>query len=346
MVRDIGTDELDLQLLHVVQIAPRISWTQAGEILGLGSGAVAGRWNRMHAAGLAWTVVQPNPVAASHLSAFVDISCDPAHRTRIVHDLCADPRVLSLEECAQGRDLLATVMVTGQGPLSEFLLDDLARMDGVTQANCRIITDLHSSGLQWRLGALDAYQQRAALESATPAPRAAAEPMTAEDRALVAALSPDPRMPVAELARVTGLNPATARRHLQQVVASGLLGFRCDMAPQFAGWPVAYSVLARVAPSDRARVIATLAEIPQVRMCMSLTGTANLVVTMYSRTVSGLAQLEIVLGSVAPTLQLVDSILHLRTHKRMGWLLGPEGRCTGEVVVADIYRQEGPLTTS
>jgi hypothetical protein len=47
-------------------------------------------------------------------------------------------------------------------------------------------------------------------------------------------------------------------------------------------------------------------------------GEASLVFTIYSRTCDGLAKFEPALGQL-PGVQPLETMVHLRTHKRMGW---------------------------
>jgi hypothetical protein len=46
-------EELDLALLHSLQIAPRVPWAEAGRILGASAAALAARWGRLTGHGLA-----------------------------------------------------------------------------------------------------------------------------------------------------------------------------------------------------------------------------------------------------------------------------------------------------
>lgn len=336
-VHEITTDELDVQLINVMQIAPRITWARAGEVLGLSSGAVAARWARLQRQGIAWTAVQPSLTTNGVMSAFVDVWCHQERRAEIIRTLCADPRVVSLEECSQGRDLLLTVMVRGRQRLGEFLLDDLAMIPGVTGSTCRVATALYSSGSHWRVGSLDPGQQRIAQQSAPGYRPGATTDLTAEEKDLIAALCEEPRMTVADLARRSDLTAATARRRLQRVIASGTFTFRCDLAPQFAGWPLSQYLLVSIAPAEIPRSVAALADIPQVRMCLTVTGNANLMLSVHARTVAELTDIERTIGRITPSVQHVDSILEMRTHKQMGWLLHPDGRSTGQVVRPAVF---------
>ena len=53
-------DETDLQLVNLLQIDPRISWSKAGEILQLSPTTVSNRWTHLVEKGLAWISTHPN----------------------------------------------------------------------------------------------------------------------------------------------------------------------------------------------------------------------------------------------------------------------------------------------
>ncbi|MGW5649214.1 hypothetical protein ACWEV3_37870 [Saccharopolyspora sp. NPDC003752] len=65
----------------------------------------------------------------------------------------------------------------------------------------------------------------------------------------------------------------------------------------------------------------------RVRLCMSVTGSANLVVNAWTADMGDLC-----LERLLPAGGIVNSSVILRTRKRVGWLMHPDGRCTGEVI--------------
>lgn len=56
-MKDFAIDENDLVLLHGLQIAPRATWAQLGEVLGISGATAARRWARITGRGDAWIVV-------------------------------------------------------------------------------------------------------------------------------------------------------------------------------------------------------------------------------------------------------------------------------------------------
>lgn len=325
--------EDDLALLHVLQIAPRIPWVEAARVLGAGAATLAARWERLTSQGLAWVTAYPGGSYRRVTLALVELDCLPGARAGVVAAVCRDPRVVTVEESTRGRDVLLTVITAGLPELTALVLDDLEAVPGVARQRTLVATAVHRHGTHWRLDALAPAQIRA-VEGwvARSAPAAPARP-PATAWPLIEALARDGRRSSAEVARVTGRNPATVRRQLAQLVASDLLSFRCELAAEVSGWSVSSTWTAHVEPRDHDRTIAALGTLPELRMCLSTTGEANIAMTMWTRTLHDLRRIEQTLGEGLPWLRLLGNAVNLRTPKRMGWLLDERGRTTGEIVV-------------
>src|SRR3712207_3008779 len=112
MDRDVhrALEDPDLALIHALQIAPRVSWAQAGQVLGASPAALAERWARLRSSGLAWVTAHVNASRPDLIVAFVEVDCLPEARPDVVRHLCRDPRAVTVEEAARGRDLQVTVM--------------------------------------------------------------------------------------------------------------------------------------------------------------------------------------------------------------------------------------------
>jgi DNA-binding Lrp family transcriptional regulator len=325
--------EADLALIHALQVAPRVSWAQAAPVLGASPTALAERWARLRNSGLAWITAQVNPSRADLTVAFVEVDCLPEARSDVVRRLCQDPRAVTVEEAARGRDLQVTVFVRDLPALTRFVLDDLPRVPGVRQTRSRLATGLHVEASRWRLDVLEPAQVRAL---AALAGQYRGEPGGTPPRdpwPLAEALAVDGRLTASELARRTGRNAATVRRQLPRLLASGLLTFRCEVSQFDANYPVSCNWLARVPVEEHTRTVQALATLPELRLCVTTTGETNIMLTAWTRSLADLLSLERLIGERLPWLSIVDSSVTLRVAKRMGWLLGEGGRCTGEVVV-------------
>ena len=325
-------DERDLQLLHGLQIAPRVSWIDAARILG-GTPAVLGaRWRRLRSGGLAWVSAQPGADYEHVTLAMVEVDCVPGRRADVVEALCGDALVVTVEESTRGRDLLLTVLTHGLGPLSSFLYDRLEQLPGVERHRCSVATAVHRDGSHWRLDALDPGQERA-FQACARQPGPSSTPAPPDCGPLIRALAHDGRATAADLARATGRNPATVRRQLARLLASDIVSFRCELAAEISGWSVSSTWTARVPPADAGHVVASLGTLPELRMCLSTTGSTNLALTVWTRSVADIPRIERLFAERLPSLELHDTAINLRVPKRMGWMLDHAGRTTGVLVV-------------
>ncbi|MCK0520443.1 AsnC family protein [Williamsia sp. DF01-3] len=65
------TDDIDDQIVHALQVAPRAPWGAVGDVLGISAATASRRWDRLVENGLAWIVTYPgvrtSTSAAAHL---------------------------------------------------------------------------------------------------------------------------------------------------------------------------------------------------------------------------------------------------------------------------------------
>jgi len=326
-------DERDLELLHGLQIAPRAGWADMARILGSHRATLAARWARLRSAGLAWVSAHPGRGYLDVTLALVEVDCLPSARAEVVRAVCRDPRAVTVEESTRGRDLLLTVITRDLPALTRFLLDELEALPGVERQRSYVATAVHRHGSHWRLDALGPAQESAFERIArvtAPTGTGAAPP---DSWPLVEALAHDGRATAADLARITGRNPATVRRQLARLLGSGLLSFRCEVAAEVSGWSVSSTWTARSEAADHERTVAALATLPELRMCISTTGATNLAMTIWTRSLNDMQRIEQLFGERLPWLRLRENAVNLRTPKRMGWMLDAEGRATGTLVV-------------
>lgn len=332
--------EQDLALINALQIAPRAAWKDLAPILGGTPASVAGRWHRIAREGSAWITAYPAMKPRNVLLCYIELDCEPGTKQEIMARLFDEPRVVTVEESARGRDLLLTVMCRDLNGVTKFALDDLPAIPGVLRPRMHFVTKLHSEGNAWRLDSLDADQRRrcAALVH-TGSGEASALP--GDSWPLIRELAKDGRASAAHLARVTGRNAATVRRQLARIIESGQLSFRCEIAQGRSQWPVTCTFLARVPPADLDRTIAALNALPEMRVCVSTTGATNMLFSVWMGSIEDLHNVERRFGVHLPWLEIIDSAVTLRNSKRMGWVLDHDGASTGKVVVPTALRPLG-----
>lgn len=320
-------DETDRALVNVLQLAPRASWTVVGQVLGTNPATANRRWQRIAGEGLARVIAYPQPSAWAHqrCMAFVEVDCEPVTRQQVVEALARVPQVASISVPSSGRDLFLTVFTVDLAALSDFVLGQLNRLQ-VRRTRTHMVTRLFSQGNKWTLDTLD-RARRAHLVRSAPRHEANGHAVPAADRAFLLALD-DGRRTFAEIAERTSTSVATARRRLGRMIREETVSFRCETAQPITGWPVAASFWARVPPDELDRIARTLVSLREIRMCAAVTGSDNLVITLWLRSLADSQRFEAELARQLPAVVLTDRTITLHAVKRMGCLLDEAGRST------------------
>ena len=331
--------EEDLQLINALQIAPRISWSDAAGILGAHATTLAARWDRLKASGAAWSTAHLIGDPKQMCLALVDVDCEMALRDDVTAALAAIPEVVTVEEAASNRDLMLTVITPTLAHYSGRVMPQFRKIPGLAKYQTSLCTRLHSGGYAWRLNVLD-KSQMAALQ-ALAGPEASGPATTGNQGAplppshldLIPFLARDGRAAAADIARALGRSPATVQRQLNRVLSSGLLSFRCEMAQKYSGYPVTCQWFANVPPGQHETAAAELRSFRNIRLSASTTGRTNFVILMWLHSLADVLNAEQALQLRIPGIQLVESAVVLNAAKRVGWMLNPDSTATGAVVV-------------
>ncbi len=329
--------EEDLRLINALQISPRLSWSDAGQVLGVHATTLAARWDRLREAGAAWTTSHLTGDPKNMCLAMVDVDCEMHLRPEVTAALAELPEIITVEEAASNRDLTLTVITRDLEQFSTQLLPRLKEIRGLTKYHTALCTRIHISGYAWRLNVLTKAEQQALRALAGPeaiplGPESTAAPLPESHLALIPFLARDGRATAAEIARALGWNPATVQRQLGRVLASGTLSFRCEIAQQFSGFPVTIQWFANV-PAGRHEAAAIVSRaIRNVRFAASTTGRTNFTIIMWLRSLAEVLEMELTVQQRIPGIELVESVVMLNTAKRVGWMLNPDSTATGKVV--------------
>jgi DNA-binding Lrp family transcriptional regulator len=349
MLHDTFTvDELDLRIVHALQISPRAPWSLVASVTGADRATVMRRWRRMEEAGAAWITCYP-VISPGLALAIVDISCAHGQTLQVAARLAADPHAVTVVACSGARDLGMEVMTRDQRDQSRYVLERLAAVQGIREVRTHQAAALYTDASQWRLGVLDAAAGRRLAASVGASVRAAQLPAVGPGTAIIEAqrevayaLAADPRMPVADLAARLGVSRASAHRRLTGLLSAQPL-MRCELAQTLTPWPVSATFFLRC-PADKIDVTAqALSRLREVRAVMATVGPHNLCVTAWVRSVRDVYLLESKLAARMPHVQVADRAFVIRPVKLVGQLLDENGWRTGTVPI-DVRRS--PLELS
>ena len=313
--------ELDLAILHALQVDGRAPWTRVAAAVGADAATVARHWQAMADQSLAWLTAWPTPQRWSESTDVAVVLLDPATSVSTLDDLARLPWVLSVDETSAG----PLVLVAGAGGLP-LLAERVREIDGHGGIVRRmdVAAAILGEDSAWRLRALSRQQEQMVREPVRgEVPRPPHAEVVTE---LAAVLEDDPRLPAAAVAAQLGVSEATARRTIDRAVASGQIRIGCDLAMPSAGYRRGAVLWARAADPEQAAVRA--ARLPQTHRVGLLVGAAPLYVGVRARSLTDLAQIEAAWG---PGVEVADRWTVLRAVKRNGHLLGEDGRTIGRV---------------
>ena len=322
--RDMLLSELDLALVHALQVDARAHWSQIAQVLDVDAATVSRRWSAISESGWAWFTVWPSPQHHSARSdaALVRVTGNPSESQ--VASWCALPWVLTIERTSAGLCALAV----GRGGLealdrrirSEF---DVPGIDTVVE----YAAEVWREDSTWRLRALSERQVARLGDRGTVSAPLRREPDEAIVAEVTAALREDARMTWGALGTRLGVSDATARRTVERLVADGSVRVGCDVAMPAVG--LGRGAVVRIgewaSPEQAQRVVSH----PAVHRIACTLGPATATVSVRMTSLTELRDIERAWGSPP----VIDRWTVIRALKRNGHLLGEDGRSTGHVDV-------------
>lgn len=328
--------ELDFSLIHALQLRPRATWAELAPILHTTPVRLARRWETLTARGDAWVTGYVTPVSATGpFVAMTELLCRFGALDSLSDRLLHDARVLSIEQVARGQHLLLTIQTATLEELSELLLDELPALEGVESIRTHVVAEMHYEASRWRLGALDSRQMDAIIALGSPgaaAPSASREAVPSEMTGLlIRELARDGRASAADIASRIDRPVSTVRRHLGALLRSKAVILRCEVAQSATRWPITVTWWCRAPVKDHRSLVQALSARPELRLCMSLTGPANVLISMWVASLPHLLRIQGWMESNVQGLEILENTINLRTRKRLGWELDRWGRAIRHV---------------
>ena len=158
--------EDDLELINALQIAPRVTWQDAGRILGVRPATLASRWERIESQGLAWITCYGVGDPTEMTLAFVDVDCAPGRSADVAEALNAIPEVQTVELPAGHHDCVLTVFTATLTDYASRVAPAILGIPGVERVQTSLGSRLHQAGHSWRIAALGPKKSAAFAELA------------------------------------------------------------------------------------------------------------------------------------------------------------------------------------
>lgn len=307
-----GFDELDLQLIHALQIDGRAPFSRIAEVLGVSDQTVARRYSRLRSQQRVRVTGRTDPARLGEVSWLVRIQCVPSVALTIGQALARRSDTSWVKLTSGGTEIICAVRAATGHDSGSLLLDKLPRTPNVTQVSANCILHVFYGGPDGVVDVLDAAQV-ARLQPPAPV-HAGPAVLDDADRRLIEALRADGRAAITELSAATGLPPTTVRRRMAELRRSGVLYFDVDL--DYGSLTAMQTMLwLSVAPDGlpaAGRALAAHAEVPFVA---ATTGVSNLYATVLSPSPDALFTYLSAKVAELPAVQRVESAPVIRTLK-------------------------------
>lgn len=134
--------------------------------------------------------------------------------------------------------------------------------------------------------------------------------ITDKDRALLALLGDNARMPVAELARKLGLSRTTVQTRIERLEAEGVIaGYGIRLSDAYVSGLVRAHVLITIAPKALGGVTAALAAIKEVTTLHSVSGAFDLIAILTAPSIAELDRLIDGIGALDGVERTLSSVI-------------------------------------
>jgi DNA-binding Lrp family transcriptional regulator len=287
------TDPLDKQIIHALQLSPRVSFRQIAAVLGVTEQTVARRYHRLRRDGVVRVVGLQNPWVDDDADWICRIHAKPDRIPQLADALVRRPDVSHANMLSGGTDLVCVIRAPLGENREDLLLQRLPRTTSVIDLHIDLV--LHTFGdaatTPWTgYGHQLSAEQAAQILGERPAPPAIAGPSrpVAEDRPMLDALAEDGRAPHSQLAERTGWSVARVRRRIATLEASGALLYDVDVLPERLGYHLSAMLWLTVAPQHIHRVGERIVGHDRIAFAAAVSGSKNLLAIAICRDVHDL----------------------------------------------------------
>lgn len=133
---------------------------------------------------------------------------------------------------------------------------------------------------------------------------------TEAERAVIALLRENARMPVSEIARRLGISRTTAQSRLDRLEQTGVIaGYAVRLSAEYDAAQVRAHLLVTVSPKLSGDVIAALGKMAPVRTVHSVSGTFDMIVVLEAPSVAELDRVIDAIGAVKGVDRTMSSII-------------------------------------
>ncbi|MCX4820412.1 Lrp/AsnC family transcriptional regulator [Streptomyces sp. NBC_01142] len=274
-------DELDLQLLHALDIDGRASFSRIGAVLGVSDQTVARRFRRLRAEAGVRVVAVRDVQLLRQDTWMLRLRCTPDAADSLARALARRPDTAWIGLTSGGTEVVCMTRTRTRGEQDELILGKLPRTPSIVEIRAHQLLHRFFGGPSGWLAKSRALT-RAQADALRPVIDEPRDPdgvtsITAEDEPLVTALERDGRATFAQLQQATGRSESALRRRLDQLLRSGALFVDVQFDTDVFGYATRALLWITAAPSALDSVGRALATHPEVAFAAATAGHCNLV---------------------------------------------------------------------
>ncbi|MEU5576479.1 Lrp/AsnC family transcriptional regulator [Streptomyces huasconensis] len=303
-------DELDLKLLHALEIDGRAPFSRIAAVLGVSDQTVARRFRRLRAeAGLRVLGVRDS-ARLGRDQWMLRLRCTPDGAESIAAALARRPDTAWVHLTSAGTEVVCMTHPRSPGDYDDLLFGKLLRTRKLIEITAHQLLHRFYGGRTGWIGKHRPLtdEQAAALRAAAP-PTAPPGPtrIAPDDEPLVAALKADGRVTYPELQRLTGRSESSVKRRVAALLGSGAVYLDTEYDTARFGFTTAAMLWITVAPGALDAVGRAMAAHPEVAHVSAVTGSAHLMASVLTRDTAELY------GYLSGSLGALDGVRHIES---------------------------------
>lgn len=274
-------DDVDLKLVHALQVAGRASFREIADALGLSERMISRRYARLRSTLRLRVVGTTDPLRLRQLDWFVRVRVTVGSVDTVVTALASHDDVSWVSTLAGAPEVTCIVRSRSvdRGEISPVIVQ-LQRSPHVTAvtAQCLLAPIAGVGGWPGRISSLTCAEETALNgmvgDRDLPARRL---PLSDAEEMLIRALREDGRASVSRLSRALNMPDSTVRRRIADLTGQGVLRFEVDIDPRLYGRALEAICWLEVEPHGIGNVAAALGTHPHIAFAATTTGVSTVI---------------------------------------------------------------------
>ncbi|MFB9376053.1 Lrp/AsnC family transcriptional regulator [Kineococcus gynurae] len=271
-------DELDLDLVAALQVAPRAPFNVLADALGSSASTIGRRLTRLQDERILLVVgqIEWSLVSDTHPQ-HIWIRTRPGTADQVAAALAELPETQFVASTAGRADVHLTVHARARSDVQR-LIQAAGAVPGVRSTHSELVLRAVTRPDAWRLHRLGEEQLAILAPEVPPAPgTTTSHELTTQERAVARLLHADGRIAASEVGRLLGLSRSSAHRIVQSLLHRGVVRPRVEVEPQHLGFAIEVAVQLEVRPGATTALAEWCAAHPSARYVSVVAGAASIV---------------------------------------------------------------------